>query len=243
VAIGRLEGEQLLEWLRDGRKVQVSLEADGSHAEEAVSDNVSITIPGPHGSGRALICGHYDTFWNTPGAYDNGSGTIALLHLAEYWCRVEPRRTVEIVFFTAEEWHLAGSRAYVESASPAKLNATDFVINLDGLGRGNFMEVSPGPEQFESSLLRCIRKHAKATDRDLELSSRFPPIVGTDHASFYAAGVPAVHLTFNDHHRLHQPNDLPNRGIASNIAWTVPLVERLVEELEPPPRPPLRQLL
>ena len=71
---------------------------------------------------------------------------------------------------------------------------------------------------------------------DLELVTRFPPTTGTDDASFYRAGVPSAFLTFNDLHRLHQPDDEPNRGIAANVAWTVPLVEHLVATLARPTR-------
>ncbi len=51
-------------------------------------------------------------------------------------------------------------------------------------------------------------------------------------------------MTFNDLHRLHQPEDLPNEGIASNIAFVVPYVAHLVETLERPAvRPPLLDVL
>jgi hypothetical protein len=243
LAVGRWDGEQLTEWTRDGLRVEVDLEAGSEHVGTAVGDNLSVSIPGPPDSGRVLICGHYDTFWNTPGAYDNGSGTIALLALARHWTDVTPERDIEIVFFTAEEWHLAGSRAYVAAATDSELAAVDLVLNIDGLGRGNHLEVSVGPEPLERELLRAVTAYAGETSRPLQLTSRFPPLVGTDHAPFYAAGVPAAHLTFNDMQRLHQPNDLPNGGIGANIAWTVPLVQRLVADIGPTSRPPATDLL
>jgi hypothetical protein len=243
LAIGRWDGEQLLQWAHDGQRVEVELEVDGHQVGTAVGENLSVTLPGASSQGRVLICGHYDTFWNTPGAYDNGSGTVALLALAGHWSEVAPSRDVEIVFFTAEEWHLAGSRAYVAAASQSELAAIDLVLNIDGLGRGNHLEASVGPEPLERPLLQSIAAYADETARSVQVTSRFPPLVGTDHAPFYAAGVPAAHLTFNDMHRLHQPNDLPNDGIAANIAWTVPLVQRLVADLEPATRPPIADLL
>jgi Zn-dependent M28 family amino/carboxypeptidase len=227
----------------DGRRVQVELEVDPGSTETAVSENLSVTLPGRGAAGRVIVCGHFDTFWNTPGAYDNGSGTVALLSLARHWTQTEPEREVQMVFFTAEEWHLAGSRSYVAAATEQDLASVDLVLNIDGLGRGDHLEVSVGPESLEHPLLTLIRSYAFSTRRPLEVTSRFPPLVGTDHAPFHAAGVPAVHLTFNDMQRLHQPNDLPNQGIAANIAWTVPLVQRLVADLESPSRPPVHDLL
>ncbi len=243
VAIGRVDGEQLHEWASDGLPVQVELDVDACNAQTAVSENLSVTLPGPRAAGKVVVCGHFDTFWNTPGAYDNGSGTVALLSLAKHWTQTEPEREVQMVFFTAEEWHLAGSRSYVAAATEQQLASIDLVLNIDGLGRGNHLEVSVGPESLEHPLLTSIRSYADSTRRPLQTTSRFPPLIGSDHAPFHAVGVPAVHLTFNDMPRLHQPNDLPNQGIASNISWTVPLVQSLVADLDPPSRPPARDLL
>ncbi|NMR19210.1 M28 family metallopeptidase [Cellulomonas fimi] len=240
LAIGRIDGLQISEWLADGHEVSVRLSAECAHGGQAVSENLTVTIPGRTDTGGVLVCGHYDTFWNTPGAYDNGSGTIALLLLAEQWMQQPPARPVTITFFTAEEWHLAGSRSMVAAASDEDLDRLDYVINLDGLGRGDFLEVFIGPEAFEETVVDRVRAFAGSTRERLEIISRFPPTYGTDHAAFYAAGVPSMHFTFNDLHRLHQPDDLPNDGIAANIAWTVPLVQELVETLERPSRTPAR---
>jgi Zn-dependent M28 family amino/carboxypeptidase len=188
------------------------------------------------------VGGHYDTFWNTPGAYDNGSGTIALLLLAEEWLKNPPVKPVQITFFTAEEWHLAGSRATVSSYSLEELYAFDYAINLDGLGRGDFLEVFIGPEAFEEQVAARVRAFGNENRAALTMVSRFPPTYGTDHAAFYAAGVPSVHFTFNDLHRLHQPDDLPNEGIARNIVWTAGLVQHLVENLDRPARRPVRSI-
>ena len=240
LAIGRIDGLQISEWLSDGHEVAIAFSAQCAHGGEAISENLTVRIPGRSDVGEVLVCGHYDTFWNTPGAYDNGSGTIALLLLAEHWLAHPPARPVTITFFTAEEWHLAGSRSMVAAMSERELDRLDFVINLDGLGRGDFFEVFIGPEAFEEVVTERVRSYGEKTRERLDIVSRFPPIYGTDHASFYAAGVPSMHFTFNDLHRLHQPNDLPNEGIAANIAWTVPVIADLVETLDRPDRPTLR---
>jgi Zn-dependent M28 family amino/carboxypeptidase len=242
LAIGQLDGAQLTEWLSDGFEVEVELSADSSSSGSATSENLAVTIDGSDGavgSNEVVVCAHYDTFWNTPGAYDNGSGTVALLQLAAEWSRHPPHRATRIVFFTAEEWHLAGSRSFVSSASQSALDSVDFVLNIDGLGRGDTLEVFAGPERFEQELTEEIRTFAARSRGNLRVVSRFPPTMGTDHASFYAAGVPSAHVTFNDLHRLHQPDDLPNAGIAANIAWTVALVQRLVDVVPRPHRGPI----
>ena len=240
LVVGRLDGLQLTEWSAAGKEVHVELEGSSAPVSEvAVSDNLVVDIPGSgsgsgSGSGASgsedalLLCAHYDTFFNTVGAYDNGSGTVALLRLAEEWAVTPPSRPVRLVWFTAEEWHLGGSRHYVDTASDAELAAISYVINLDGLGRGNFLESFGSPEAFGTLTHGAITSYAAATGRTLETVNRFPPTTGTDDASFYRAGVPSLFVTFNDLHRLHQPDDEPNLGIAANIVWTMGLVRELV---------------
>lgn len=107
VAIGRIDGLAISEWLDDGYDVEVVLEASSGPAEFVVSESLTVDIPvnGTPTGGRVIVCGHYDTFWNTPGAYDNGSGTIALLHLARSLLSSPIGRRVTIAHLTAEEWH------------------------------------------------------------------------------------------------------------------------------------------
>lgn len=244
VAIGHIDGLQISEWLADGFEVEVTLTATSATRQtDAVGENLTVHLPGRGDGGQVLVCGHYDTFWNTPGAYDNGSGTIALLLLAEQWLQQPPGPDVMIIFFTAEEWHLAGSRTQVAQTSPELLAALDYVLNLDGLGPGDLLESSTGPETFDDAVTKQIRAYGERTRNQLRVVPRFPPTCGTDHIAYYAAGVPSAHLTFNDPHRLHQPNDTPNPAIAANIAWTVGLVQHLVETLERPARTDMSRLL
>lgn len=228
LVVGRLDGLQLREWLDEGKEVTVALRGDSAAGDEpAVADNLVVDIPGT-GDGTVLVCAHYDTFYNTVGAYDNGSGTVALLELAERWAATPPEKSLRLVWFTAEEWHLGGSRHYVDAATDEDLAAIDHVVNVDGLGRGSFLETFASPEEFGVAVHRTVSAYAAETGRVLETTNRFPPTTGTDDASFHRAGVPSVFLTVNDLHRLHQPDDLPNEGIAENIAWALGLVERFV---------------
>jgi hypothetical protein len=234
-AIGRIDGLQLSEWISDNKPVEVDFELNSGPTDDAVSDNLIVDIPGT-GDGSVLLCAHYDSFFNTVGAYDNGSGTIALLHLAERWAQQPAVPSVRLVFFTAEEWHLGGSREYVATATDEQLADINFVFNIDGLGRGDFLEAFAAPETFETAFRTAVRAYADDTRADLQLVSRFPPPTGTDDAAFYRAGVPSAFITFNDLNRLHQPDDQPNVEIAANIAWTVSLVQHLVSSLAKPKR-------
>jgi hypothetical protein len=244
LAIGHLDGLQLAEWIADHDAVEVSVTLDSGPRDRSESDNLVVDIAGTDPSaGTVVVCGHLDSFYNTVGAYDNGSGSIALLMLAELWAAEPPARSIRIVWFTAEEWHLLGSRHHVGLLSEPDREQIDFVLNLDGLGRGDHLETFVGPEAFGFDVRDAIAAHAGATGRTPRTVDRFPPTRGTDDASFHAVGIPSVFLTFNDLHRLHQPSDTPNPGIARNVAWTVPLARSLAETLPRPRRAALPALL
>ncbi|UCR89182.1 M20/M25/M40 family metallo-hydrolase [Mycetocola spongiae] len=243
-AIGREDADALARSLAAGEEVSVELELDCVHGGVAASDNLIVDIPAaPDAAGEAwpedrhvLLCAHYDTFWNTPGAYDNGSGTIALLRLARTWAHHAPPRPVRLIFFTGEEWHLSGSREYLAQTSQHQRDAIAYVLNIDGLGRGEFVEAFAAPERFEVEFSLTTRAYAAATRPGLRVVSRFPPTTGTDDATFYRAGIPSGFMTLNDREHLHQPEDLPNPEIAQNIIWVEGLAAHLLETLAAPAR-------
>jgi len=85
------------------------------------------------GTDEALVAAGEDGIYN--GAYDNASGTAAMLELAEaYASRSEPpRRSIVFLAVTAEEQGLLGSAHY--AADPVfPLSKTVAGLNMDGLG-------------------------------------------------------------------------------------------------------------
>ncbi len=238
LAIGHLDGLQLAEWLGEGRLVEVEIDCSSGPAPEfAIADNLVVDMEAPEprdaDRGVVIVCAHYDSFFNTVGAYDNGSGTIALLHLARRWAVQGPPRAVRLIWFTAEEWHLGGSRHYVHSLTRSDLDRIAYVFNLDGLGRGRFVETFGAPESFATAFHQELLQYAEG---NVQTRARFPPTTGTDDASFYRAGVPSLYMTINDLHRLHQPDDLPNDGIGASIAWVTEFVEHALAVLPDPQR-------
>jgi hypothetical protein len=234
--IGHLDGLELAEWLADGRPVEAEVECSAGPAPDAVGENVIVDIPG-QGDGMVLLTAHQDTFYNTCGSYDNTSGTLALLHLAWRWRRAAPRRSVRLVFTTAEEWHLGGARALAAAMSPEERDAVDFAFNIDGLGRGTLYELFAGPETLEAEYSAAVRAYTARHLPHRTVTSRFPPTKGTDDAALYFAGLPTCYVTVNDLHRLHQPEDVPDDASARTVAETVPMIAELVDALSRSPRP------
>lgn len=80
-----------------------------------------------------IIGAHYDSYTNSPGANDNGSGVVACLLIAKIMRNIETEAGVRIINFSAEEDGLIGSAHYVANTLDTK-DQIDLMINLDQLG-------------------------------------------------------------------------------------------------------------
>ena len=70
-----------------------------------------------------------------------------------------------------------------------------------------------------------------ARQRDALVRTTFPPLPGSDHAPFYAAGLPVAMLTFDDQEVLHSERDVANAGSLRNLCFGVELAEHLLRTL------------
>lgn len=142
---------------------------------------------------------HLDSVQRGPGIQDNGSGSAALLEVAEQMAKVKPRNMVRFAWWGAEEAGLVGSIAYVNSLSQAELDRITLYLNFDMIGSPNHVffiydgddsdgvGAGPGPEgsaQIEKTFERyfnSVGEPFKGTD----FSGR------SDYGPFIAAGIPS----------------------------------------------------
>ncbi len=96
------------------------------------SNNVEATINGTDTSSNEIyiVCGHYDTVASSPGADDDGSGTVAVLVAAYIMSQYQFNHTIKFVTFSGEEEGLYGSRIYAQQAAAQGWNITG-VLNAD----------------------------------------------------------------------------------------------------------------
>ncbi len=248
--IGRAWAEELLPDLQDrfdtlsgyatagvdtGHTVSVSVEAQV--ADDEIS-NVLGVVPGadPELGGEVLLVGAHvdhvgrelgsDAIYN--GADDNASGTAVMMELARAVAAIPggPKRTVVFAAWNAEESGLHGSCAY--AASPHyPLADTVAVLNLDSVGAGD----ASGAYLFGGSdalnqWLTLVMDHA-ATAEGLSYSLvPTPNYDSSDHACFFAAGVPAVTLQSlgdkpNDHTQYDGIDtiDTADLELAAGLSW------------------------
>tara|TARA_B110001454_G_scaffold211235_1_gene226662 strand:- start:119 stop:1150 length:1032 start_codon:yes stop_codon:yes gene_type:complete len=162
------------------------------------------------------------------GADDDGSGTVALLEMAEafYKAKIDgngPKRSILILHVTGEEKGLFGSRYYAENpVFPLKNTIAN--INVDMIGRvdpehektPNYIYVI-GADRLSTGLDASVTKaNTKLTDfkLDYKYNDRNDPqriYYRSDHYNFAKKGVPAVFFFSGIHEDYHQPTDTPDK--------------------------------
>lgn len=82
---------------------------------------------------------HTDSVAAGPGINDNGSGTIALLHVAEQLAKFSVNNAIRFVWVSAEEFGLLGSTFYVNSLDEAERSKIRLNLNFDMLASPNYV--------------------------------------------------------------------------------------------------------
>lgn len=173
---------------------------------------------------KVILCAHYDTVYNTPGAYDNSSGAAVLLEIGRQLERYRLNTTIELLLTDGEEFNLVGSRYHCQKGCEEDIS---MVLCIDGVGRDEVLEVWSGPEPFE----RRIRGILEKSDEQFVPMYQCPPPPGSDHAPYYEAGIPVCMLTFNDQGILHSPKDIYEESKLKNMNVMVRLSLDLMEQL------------
>ncbi len=80
-----------------------------------------------------IVCAHYDTVANCPGADDDGSGVATVLAAAYILCQYDFNHTIRFVTFSGEEQWMLGSHEYAREAYEMGDNIVA-VLNVDMIG-------------------------------------------------------------------------------------------------------------
>lgn len=101
--------------------------------------NVIAELPGRNDANVVMAGAHLDSVREGPGINDNGSGSAALLEIAEQMSKVKPENTVRLAWWGAEEDGLLGSAAYVAALSQAEKDEIALYLNFDMVASPNYM--------------------------------------------------------------------------------------------------------
>jgi len=162
------------------------------------------------------------------GADDNASGTAALLHIARRLRGDPPKRTVVFIAFGGEELGLLGSASYVRNPV-YPLSQAIAMVNMDMIGRmrNNRLIVFGVATATELPLLLDSLNWYAGFDLEATGDGYGP----SDHASFYGAGMPVLHVFTDLHEDYHRASDeihkISHDGLLRTADFTATIVEAL----------------
>jgi aminopeptidase YwaD len=179
---------------------------------------------------RIVLCAHYDTKYDTPGAFDNASGVAVLLALAQKLASRKLPFNLEWVAFGNEESLPLGDDFYARKYEQEFKNIVA-AINFDGVGQtlaANSITLIAGSQPFQHLLS--------------ELTQNYPGIVWVDpwpesnHSTFSWRGVPSIAVSSAgavrvDHLRSDTLDWVSREGLNEVIALAGEILDNLQEKL------------
>ncbi len=240
VLIGEEMADALLPDLLGTTSEQVvskNLELKVESANEPVdSENVVAVVKGSvHPEEYIVISAHLDhvgvnakgEIYN--GADDDGSGTVALLEIAEAFKTAAkegagPERSIVFLHVTGEEKGLLGSRYYTDFDPIFPLSQTVANLNIDMIGRidpkreGNRNYVYLIGSDKLSSELHELSENINAEYCGLELDYKYNDendpnrfYYRSDHYNFAKNNIPIIFYFNGTHDDYHRPGDTPDK--------------------------------
>lgn len=166
----------------DVKTVKIVLAQDEYKGE---SHNVVMDLPGETDE-MIVFTAHYDTTSLSTGAYDNMSGCIGLLGIADHFVKNPHRYSLRFIFCGSEERGLLGAKAYC-AAHEEELKKAVLNINLDMVGciMGKFIACCTA----EDKLVHYLQYFAAEYGRGMDVKS---DVYSSDSTAFADKSVPAV---------------------------------------------------
>lgn len=163
-----------------------------------------------------------------PGADDNGSGTSAILEIAEAFKLAQqqglgPKRSLLFLHLTGEEEGLYGSRYYIEHPI-FSLQNTIVNLNIDMIGRVDELHKNNpnyiyliGSDRISTELhfiSEAANKEFTKLNLDYKYNAENDPnryYFRSDHYNFAQNGIPVIFYFNGEHEDYHKPTDTPDK--------------------------------
>lgn len=226
IAAATIPAEAAVELLADPR-AQASLQIE-ARRYPTTARNIVARRTALGSQQRVVLCAHFDTKINTPGACDNGAGAAVLLALAEECARREYPFDLEFVAFNGEEYLPIGDDEYVRLEGDT-FDQILLAINLDGVGAvlaATSIAVFSASADFEVQMDGLIRAFPGVVKVD--------PWPESNHSTFAFRGVPSLALSSVGARSLaHTPDDRLEIISPARLEETARLVLEILASLKP----------
>jgi Zn-dependent M28 family amino/carboxypeptidase len=171
-------------------------------SENRTTENVIAELAGRTSDNVVMAGAHLDSVAAGPGINDNGTGSAALIEVAENLRKVKPENTIRFAWWGAEELGLLGSNDYVaKQVAAGTADDIGLYLNFDMIGSPNFARfiydgdqsaftapagtpVPAGSDQIEY-VFEDFYESRDLTYEATEFSGR------SDYQAFIRAGIPS----------------------------------------------------
>lgn len=221
----------------DPKNIKLDLSLNITNANNQVSsENVVSVIKGSSLPNEyVIISSHLDHIGITKkgainnGADDDGSGTVALLEIAEAFKQAKdegngPKRSIVFLHVTGEEKGLLGSKYYTDHRPIFPLSETVANLNIDMIGRidpkrdgdRNYIYLI-GSDKLSTDL-HSLSEEVNTKYADIELDYTFNDendpnrfYYRSDHYNFAKNNIPIIFYFNGTHDDYHRPSDTPDK--------------------------------
>ena len=206
------------------KMAKITLKQDEYKVE---SRNVILDLPGEVDE-YLILTAHYDTTSLSNGAYDNMSGSVGLLGIAEYFKDHPHKRGLRFVWCGSEERGLLGAKAYCADHADA-LEKITLCINMDMIGciMGKFIAVATAEEKL------CDYVSYMASEYGFGMETK-QDVYSSDSTPFADKGVPAItfaRIAPNPTATIHNSYDtialMSGEQMAKDIDFIVAFTDRM----------------
>ena len=137
----------------------------------------------------------------SPGAFDNASGVGVMLEVARVVMALDVKKPITFLATGGEEYGMCGALRYIQAHADEYDRENTYIINLDGLGVGNGVNMVTRygipPVHTTRTLADLFR--ASGESLGVRVSERYLPIgVGLDSIPIASRGFETVTLTAGD---------------------------------------------
>lgn len=212
VVVAAEQYNRLVRMIQKGQKVKLEMAFDVAWTPADSTFNIIAEIPGSDLKDQVVMMGgHFDSWHGGTGATDDGTGVAAVVEAARILkaLNLQPRRTIRIALWAAEEEGLFGSRSYVAQHFGERVGGGTGMAAMMG-GGGGELKLKPDHEKLSvyfnhdngSGKLRGIYLQGNEAARPI-FRAWLAPFAslgastitvqntgGTDHQSFDGVGLP-----------------------------------------------------
>lgn len=198
------------------------------------SHNVVVELPGDIEE-TIVLSAHYDSTSLSQGAYDNMSGSVGILGVAEYFMNHPHRYTLRFVWCGSEERGLLGAKAYV-AAHEEELKKMVLNINLDMIGciMGKFIACC----STEDALVNYLNYFGNEQGFGISVKQ---DVYSSDSTPFADKGVPALSFariappnTATIHNRYDTAALMSGEQMEKDIAFIAAFTDRMANAVRCP---------